>query len=216
MINIPAPRLLAAAFALSAVGVGAAALAAEASGAWEIGPIIRGRNYSVGMPLHPSPAGRGWAFEFPAAGAGSVHYVSVDPGSLAGASRITVRYRIDGARGVRFVPQERPADPGTVSLYFQRRGDSWKGRTHEFFRWYAPPATVRDLAPGEHEMVVSLRDPNWVSVFGRPAAANPEAFADAQAEASRVGIVFGSAGARGHGVYATAPARFTLVDFRIT
>jgi hypothetical protein len=208
-------RLLALAATFLAAGSGAAALAAESAGAWEIGPIIRGRNHSVGMPLHPDAAGRGWAFECPGPG-GSVHYVSVDPGPLAGASHITVRYRVDAARGARFVPQERPAEPGTVSLYFQRAGDSWKGRTHEYFRWYAPPATVQDLSPGVHQMTVSLRDPAWVSVFGKAAATNPRGFAEAMAGASRVGLVFGSAGARGHGVYATAPARFTLIDFRIS
>ena len=207
--------LIAVAAALVAISASAAALA-QASGAWEIGPVIRGRNYSVGMPLHPRPAGAGWSFEFPAAGAGSVHYVSFDPGSLAGASRITVRYRVDAARGARFVPQEHPGEPATVSLYFQRAGDSWKGRTHELFRWYAPLATVQAVRPGVHQMTVSFSDPSWISVFGKPASGNGRAFAVAMAESSRVGLVFGSSGARGHGVYATAPARFTLIDFAIS
>ena len=209
-------RILALSAAFLAIGGSAAAFAAEAAGAWEIGPVIRGRNHSVGMPLHPIGAGRGWAFEFPAAGAGSVHYVSVDPGSLDGASRLTVRYRVDAARGARFVPQERPAEPATVSVYFQRAGDSWKGRTHEFYRWYAPPASVQDLRPGVHEMTVRFDDPSWVSVFGKAASTNPRAFVAAMSETSRVGLVFGSAGARGHGVYATDAARFTLIDFRIS
>ena len=64
-------------------------------------------------------------------------------------------------------------------------------------------------------MSVSLDDPRWISVFGKPAATSPEGYAAAMAQTARVGLVFGSAEARGHGVYATGPARFTLLDFRV-
>ena len=196
----------------------AAAAATLPSSAWDIGPTIRGKNYSQGMPRHPASTKTGWSFDFPFsdARAGHVHYVTFDPGSLAGKSRIVVRYRVDAARDVRFVPQESPAQPATVSLVFQRAGDDWRARGRfEFYRWYSPPSTVRPIRPGEYEINVSLRDPGWISVLGRPPATNPEAFADALANANRVGLVFGSAGARGHGVYATGPARFTLVNFDI-
>lgn len=197
----------------------AAALAEDIAGVggWEIGPIIRGRNYSVGMPLEPTPTRRGWSFEFPYPDerAGHVHYVSLRTGPLAGASSIVMRYRVDAARGARFAPREDPGAPATVSLYVQRRGDSWSGKRHPYHRWYAPPQTVRTIAPGEHEIAVSLGDPGWISVFGQPAAENPRAFAAALAETERVGIVFGHAGGRGHGVYASAPARFTLTGFSI-
>ena len=99
------------------------------AGAWEIGPSIRGRNYSVGMPTQPAPArGGGVAFDFPIAGRGQVDAMITDVGPLAGARQITMRYRIDAARGTRFVPFERPNEPATVSLYFQRRGDNWSAR----------------------------------------------------------------------------------------
>jgi hypothetical protein len=194
-----------------------AAVVAQPGNTWEIGPHIRGRNYSVGMPLHPAPAGAGWSFDFPYphAGAGHVHYVTFKPGRLAGASRILVRYRVEAPREVRFVPQEAPAAPATVSLYLQRYGDSWSARRHEFHRWYAPVHTVRVIAPGEHEITVSLGDPSWTSVNGRPVSANPAAFHAALAETERVGLVFGTHGARGHGVFATGPARFRLLSFRI-
>src|ERR1700752_724506 len=29
---------------------------------WEIGPVIDGKNYSVGVPLHPTQTPDGWAF----------------------------------------------------------------------------------------------------------------------------------------------------------
>lgn len=192
--------------------------AAPGSAGWEIGPIIRGKNYSQGMPLRPEPTRTGWQFDFPvgSAAAGHVHYVTFRPGPLSPRSRLVVRYRVDARAGTRFVPQESPELAGTVSLYFQRRGDNWsaKGR-YEHFRWYAPDATVREIAPGEQEISVSLDDPGWISVLGRTAGSNPGQLSAALADIDRIGLVFGSSAARGHGVYATAPARFTLLSFQI-
>jgi hypothetical protein len=53
----------------------------------------------------------------------------------------------------------------------------------------------------------------WTSVMGRPASDKPEAFASALADADRIGLAFGTSHRRSHGVYATAPARFTLESF---
>lgn len=201
-----------------AAAVVAAPAAAAVDGDWIIGPVIRGKNYSVGMPQRPTPARAGWTFDFPSSSreAGHVHYVTFNPGPLTDASRIVVRYRVEAAAGTRFVPQENPELPGTVSLVIQRGGDNWSAKgAYEFFRWYAPGNTVQELAPGTHEMVVSLRDPNWGSVYGKPASRNAGAFETALAGASNIGLVFGSTSGRGHGVFATAPARFTLLDFRI-
>lgn len=204
----------------AAVGSGAAlppSAPAQSASSWEIGPIIRGRNYSVGMPLQPTPSGRGWHFDFPFpnARAGHVHYVTFNPGSLAGKSKIVVRYRVETAPGTRFVPQEMPGAPATVSLFLQRRGDNWSGRgPYAWYRWYAPGSTVREVAPGEHELTVSLTD-GWTSVLGKPSANNPGAFEDALADPGKIGLVFGTHAARGHGVYATGPARFTLTSFRL-
>lgn len=195
----------------------AAPASAQPAAAWEIGPIIRGKNYSVGMPLQPTPAARGWSFAFPQpdVGAGHVHYLTFRHGSLAGASRLVLRYRIDASPRTRFVPREHPDQAATVSLFFQRQGDSWSGKRHEHHRWYAPARTMRALTRGEYEVSVELDDPDWISVFGKTASANPAAFATALAQTERVGFVFGSGWARGHGVYATGPARFTLVSFRV-
>jgi hypothetical protein len=210
-------RLIIGALALAALGSAALAAVPPAS-AWEIGPIIRGKNYSVGMPLQPAPTRTGWFFDFPypSRDAGHVHYVTFDPGSLAGKSRLVVRYRIDAARGTRFVSQETPDQTATVSLFFQRRGDNWsaKGRYADY-RWYAPPNTVRPLAPGVHEIAISLDDPQWGSVWSQTAAGDPHAFQASLANASRLGLVFGTRSARGHGVFATGPARFELLSFRV-
>lgn len=205
---------------VAVAGVGlASSLVAQDAADWEIGPNVRGRNYSVGMPLQPTPAKRGvWSFDFPYPNArvGHVHAVTYDPGPLNKASKIVMRYRIDAARGVRFAPQETPDQLAVVSLYFQRRGDSWSGkRQYEFYRWYAPPTSLQEVSPGVHEMVISLSDPNWGSVLGRTVQSNQAAFESALAQTGRIGIAFGSPGRRSHGVYSTGPAKFTLLEFRI-
>ena len=214
-------------FAFGALGVLAVASAsgtaprsiAQEAASWQIGPDVRGRNYSVGMPLKPTPVRKGvWSFDFPYpnADAGHVHAVTFNPGPLLKASEIIMRYRINAARGVRFAPQETPHQPATVSLYFQRRGDSWsaKGR-YEFYRWYAPAQSVKEVTPGEHEIIVSLSDPQWISVMGKTVVTNPDAFQAALAETSKIGIAFGGPSGRAHGAFSTGPARFTLLEFRI-
>ena len=197
----------------------ASTTALEDAANWEIGPDVRGINYSVGMPLKPTPASnRGWSFAFPypSREAGHVHAITYNPGSLKNASKIIMRYRIDAARGVRFEPQESPDQSATVSLYFQRLGDNWSAkRKYEFYRWYVPEHSVRTISRGEHEIVVNLSDPNWGSVKSGLAADNPEYFREALAQTSQIGIAFGSRSARAHGVYSTGPARFTLLEFRI-
>ncbi len=198
--------------ALGSIAIAAVPLAQQ----WEIGPIIRGKNYSVGMPLQPVATSTGWYFDFPynSRADGHVHYVTFAPGSLAGKSQIVVRYKVTAAQGTRFVPQEHPELPGAVSLFFQRRGDTWSatGR-YEHYRWYAPNQAVQNIAPGVHQMTVSLRDPEWISVFGKNPSENPAAYAAALRDTDRLGLVFGSTSARGHGVFATAPARFELLSF---
>lgn len=188
------------------------------AGAWEIGPIINGGNRSVGMPLNPTPARGGWSFDFPNPDAegGHVHYLTFRHGSLAGKSRITMRYRIEAARGTRFIPVQDPLQPATVSLFFQRGGDRWSGKgRYAFYRWWGPHASLKPVAPGTYDISVSLDDPDWISVWGGKAGENSRAFDDAVDNADRVGFVLGSASLRGHGVFATGRARFTLLDYRV-
>ncbi len=210
-------RVIAALTALTLLA-GPGPATAQNAASWEIGPIIRGKNYSQGMPLQPHPTRTGWSFDFPVGSreAGHVHYVSFRPDALPFRASIVVRYRVDAKPGTRFVPQETQDAPATVSLYFQRRGDTWsaKGR-YEHYRWYAPGETVREIAPGEYEIRVRLDDPRWISVMGRTAGSNPGAIEAALADIDKIGLVFGSSAARGHGVFATAPARFTLLSFQI-
>ena len=194
-----------------------AAAAAPPADAWDIGPVIRGQNYSVGMPATLLDSRSGPFFEFPGPTerAGHVHYVTLPVRSLDGARSLTIRFRIDAERGARFVARDLPGEAATLSMYFQRAGDNWTSRgAYEDYRWYAPASTLIELSPGVYERTIRL-DGNWTNVNGKRAADKPRGFDDAMAEASRVGFTFGSSSRRGHGVYATQPARFTLLDFRI-
>lgn len=212
-------RILLAVAALAASAAALIASAALAAGppaaAWEIGPIIRGKNYSRGMPLTPQETREGASFAIPGptAADGQVHYLTVRTRPLAGARRIVLRYRIDAAPGTRFVPQESPSLPATLSLYFQRAGDGWTTRQPDW-RWYAPATRTMPLRPGTHTVSIGL-DEDWVAMTGPGAHANPQGFREALEDTARVGFTFGSEGGRGHGVYATAPARFTILDFRV-
>jgi hypothetical protein len=184
--------------------------------AWEIGPMVRGRNYSVGMPARPSPGPGGTlVMEFPVAGSGQVDALTTAVGPLAGARAITLRYRVDAARGTRFVADEMPDEAATVSVYFQQSGDNWSGRGRfASYRWYSPARGVIPLTPGEHTITLQL-DETWTNVNGEPNHQVPDGFAAALQNTQRLGLAFGSPSRRSHGVYATGPARFTLLSFDI-
>jgi hypothetical protein len=210
--------------ALLAFAIGAAALsvpvlaALPAAQAWEIGPVIKSRNYSHNMPLRPTAVRGGMRIDFPwpDAAEGHIHYVTFRHGPLEGKRRIVMRYRIDAEPGTRFVPQEHREMPAMLSLFFQQRGDTWtaKGR-YETYRWYAPDNRTVELTPGEHTLTIALDDPGWISVNGRTAAQLPGPFRAALADAERVGFVLGSPAARGHGVFATGPAALTVTAFEV-
>ncbi len=199
--------------AISAATVPAALAAMPPAEAWEIGPMVRGQNYSVGMPAHPKAGPNGsLAIDLPLAGAGQVDALTVEVGPLNGVRQITMHYRIDAAPGTRFVADEMPSEPATVSLYFQRAGDDWSGRgRYEAYRWYSPQQGVVPLTPGEHTVRVRL-DEVWINVNGRPNDSEGAGFAAALADTARIGVAFGSSSRRSHGVYATGPARFTLLS----
>jgi hypothetical protein len=193
--------------------------------AWEIGPVIGTRNYSVNMPLRPSPReGGGWFFNIPHpnADAGHVHYLTFRHGSLSGKSRIVLRYRLEMDEGVRLVPAKEPATTHyqpMLTMYFQRRGDNWSGTgKFEAYRWWATFATVtpipQALPTGEHELSVPL-DGRWTAVQTSSATSNPQGFRAAIRDAERVGFTFGGGDGFGHGVYATGPARFVVTHFAV-
>lgn len=183
---------------------------------WVIGPVIRGRNHSVGAPLHPTPRRDGsFHIDIPRA-PGSVHYVTFPHGSLAGKRRIVMDYRVEAAPGVRIVPATEPrTGPSMITLYFQRRGDTWTARgPYEAYRWYATFATHAPLRPGTFRMVAPLTG-KWTAVQRSNAFTAPGAFRDALQGAGEVGFVLGGGSGYGHGVSATGPARIVVTSFRV-
>ena len=203
--------------ALAVFAVPATLAAMPPAHAWDIGPVIRGKNYSVGMPATPRADARGGlTFEFPQVGRGEVDAMTTDIRSLRGAREITMVYRVDATRGTRFVPSEQRDRPATVSIYFQRRGDNWSGRgRYGSYRWYVPGRAVLPITPGTHRVTIRL-DERWTNVNGRPNTEDRAGFEAALAEASKIGVAFGTSGRRSHGVAATGPARFTLLSLDIT
>jgi hypothetical protein len=181
---------------------------------WVIGPIIKGRNYSVRMPLHPMPMRNGaFYIDLPRHPA-SVHYVTFPHGSLAGKSRIVMRYRIVADPGVQFHASTDPGSPGIITPFFQRAGDNWTARgPYEAFRWYGTFAT-KPLATGEHVIVAPL-NAKWTAVQTSNAYTNSAGFRDAVANADQVGFVLGGGTGYGHGAYATGRARLIVTRFSV-
>ncbi len=215
---MPTPAVPMAVLALLlTLGGGAAASVSTAAmnpGAWVIGPIIKGRNYSKGVALHPSPGPNGtWYINLPRH-PGSVHYVTFPHGSLEGKSRIVMRYRIQAAPGTKIEASTAPGTPGIITPFFQRAGDNWTGRGRfETYRWYGTFAT-QQLRPGEHQIVAPLRA-KWTAVETSTAHSAPAAFGDAIDDADQVGFVLGGGDGFGHGAYATGPARLIVTQFRV-
>jgi hypothetical protein len=176
---------------------------------WEIGPIINGQNYSVGMPLHPYQTADGWAFDFPLQ-PGSVHYVTYKYGSLAGKSHIVMHYRIEADPSVQFLP---PCCAGLLAvgptMYFQQNNDDWNT---DGKRWWATFNAPYPIVPGDHELDIPL-DGAWTSVFTMTAESNLSTFLNAKANADRIGFTMGGGDGYGHGTYATGAARLVVTSF---
>lgn len=179
---------------------------------WYIGPIVNGENYSVNMPLHPSPHPDGWVLSLPLAG-GSAHYVTMAVGSLTGQNRIVMQYRVEVDPGVSIVSRSDPSAASALTLYFERKGVRWTS-TYEDWRWYASFATQRPIMPGQHQMQARF-DENWTAALTSTRETNPVGFAAALENAGRVGFVLGGGDGLGHGVYATGPARIVVTEFKV-
>jgi hypothetical protein len=177
---------------------------------WQIGPVINGKNYSHNVSLHRTADADGWHIDLPQSD--GVHYVTRHFGSLAGKTRITIRYRVEIADGAKIVPSSSPGGTavGPV-LYFQRNNDDWNT---DSYRWWATFNAPVPIVPGTFEMSATLND-NWASVMGKTAAQDPTGFADAKQNADQVGFTLGGGTGYGHGVYAVGQARIVVTDFRI-
>src|SRR5829696_8096638 len=145
-----------------------------ASSGWEIGPVIAGHQYSVGMSTSPNPDDEGFWFDFPVFDRAtantmdsleipSVHYVT-RPGKVMSGGTMRATFEVSGGPfWATELPDQRPA---RVRLFFQRVGDDWAGSTGgtEFYRWWGPHA---DLVPGRSSLEAQLVPDKWGSVMGK-------------------------------------------------
>jgi hypothetical protein len=189
----------------------------SASSEWVIGPIINGRQYSVGMPTSPTPDGEGFWFDFPKAQKGldrwstpGPHYVTRPTSGISG-SKIKLAYEITGD-GQFFGSTGQQSSFVYLCAFFQRSGDNWSGAdAFEAHRWWS--ATMFPLKVGKHEVEVPLAREDWVSVYNRGTEAQ---FADALRKASSIGVTFGNDEGRGHGVSSpTGGSSFRLISFEV-
>jgi hypothetical protein len=180
---------------------------------WEIGPIINGHNYSVGIALHPRKTSDGFVIDIPQS-PGHVHYVTFQHGPLDD-KRIIMDFRVEASDGVTIHPRNYPTTIGTLTLYFQRFADDWSGDgKYETYRWYASSASLA-LVPGEtHRLTLSATD-WWSAVRSSTVATAPDEYHAARANTDRVGFVLGGGDGIGHGVYATGPARIVVTRFEV-
>jgi hypothetical protein len=181
-------------------------------GAWEIGPIIDGKNSSIGLPEHPTALEDGWGFVMtPDA---EPHYVTARYGTLQGKSRIRMVYRLEIGDDSHVYPRCCMNEQGMVTLYFQKAGDDWNT---DGGRWWATFAS-QPVTPGVHEIVAPLND-NWTSVIKKTAQTAPADFAAAKLKADRIGFTFGGGSSQdsgyGHGVRSTGPGVFTVLSFAV-
>lgn len=177
--------------------------------AWEIGPVIDGKNYSKGLPLRPTQYADGWGF--PISATAEPHYVTTRIDSLVGKSQIRLRFKVEGDGTIHGAGC--PVDsPSKVSLYVQRDDDEWQMNG---WRWWHGPSSVKLAGAGTHEIVAPLDDTAWRSVEGMTAASSPVNWTATKRDTHRVGFTFGNCEGAGHGARATAPVRFVVTAFGI-
>jgi hypothetical protein len=178
---------------------------------WQVGPLVKGENYSRGVELWPPPdlptrstPGRIWA-------------ATIEPGDeLDGVTRargavggtIRLRYRVTGS----VFPSEAPAEPAGLTLFIQRAGDTWSA-TGKFasYRFYS--TAFLPLEAGEHDAAIPLTQEHWHNTRGAGASDLPAEFAAVLAAQGRIGLAFGWRGGRMHGVCCETPATFELLEW---
>jgi hypothetical protein len=181
---------------------------------WTIGPVINGVNYSQGMPTQPTPDGSGaWYFDFPTAKPG-VHGVT-RAATESGRSAVTLRFKIDGPSGFLEVDDGGSGEPlpGAVRLFLQRNGDDWGGAPtgKQSYRFYSQPMAL--AADGNvWTLGTSLTPEAWTNVNGQRDDAG---FAALLSDLATVGFGFGGRFAM-HGVIATGPSRFWLLEYTVS
>lgn len=144
-------------------------------------------------------------FEFPVNQDG-IHYV-VTPANVVVPPRLTLRFRIDTSSAA-FVPvNDNSGTSARVRLFLQRRGDPLDLSLGPSYRFWS--TAYVELTHGEWELSAALEPDQWTNVNGQR---DDVGFAALLADLEWIGFTFGGMFA-GHGVYATGPARFTMLEY---
>jgi hypothetical protein len=70
------------------------------------------------------------------------------------------------------------------------------------------------MVAGTYEVIAPLSS-RWTSVTQMNSEDNRAEFMAALRNADRIGFTFGGGDGFGHGVYATTPAKFTMLEFKV-
>lgn len=147
------------------------------------------------------PQGAGWSIDVPAA-PGHLNYVQLhSPPAIARANAVRARILVEGGP----FASPYPPNPAGATLLIQRKGERVDDMNHRFFSREMLP-----LTPGEHSIEVPLIVEHWGGVMGEQ---DPDDWRRALAEVESIGIVFGAAGGRGHGV--SGDGKITLLAFDV-
>jgi hypothetical protein len=180
--------------------------------AWQFGPIISDKSFSIGMPPHPTQDGD--SFTFTVGPGQEVDYVTAPLGSLAGKSSITFRVRIEGAGATLIGSPGRYCSGGVTAIvpYFAHKDNAWQKIGQ---RWWAPFASRIVSTDGEYAFEAPLSfESGWNSTVEGGTLAM---FEDAKTNAYRVGFTVANCEGQGHGTVAEGgTVTVRVLDFRIS
>lgn len=192
-----------------------------------VGPYVRGKNSSAGMPKHPTATPTGWKLDMPVpsnpqttdanAADKHVHSVTFNCGSLTGKTAVRVRGRWDIPAGVELKPWTGPGAPTVMIVWIQRKGDDWSAANEfQHYRWYAGLAVMSPIVAGEFDLTIPLAGAGWTDTMGATQSEYPAEFKAALDNCASVGIGFGGGTGYMHGLFATGPgAALNIEQFEI-
>ncbi len=180
--------------------------------AWTIGPIIKGENYSKGLPLNPcTEPGSGFSFDL--GGEKEPHYITRKIDSLVGKKQLRMSFRVEASASTLVYGAKCPTNsPSAVTLYIQREDDDWQKNG---WRWWHGPSRVAVSGAGVWELIAPLDDPKWSSVQGMTADASPLNWKATITDPYVVGFTMANCEGAGHGARATAPAKVIVERFSV-